>query len=251
MNKNFFSYVLFFVFALCFAGGTALGSVVINTPEGMPVEVDLLAVYRAREIVRVRFAASRSMLVFDSVSQDDLTRGVFQQFVVNQEEAKDKWRRAFSVQLEANRTPKDVKIGQAHFLNLDEFRRKSSDRLLRPGAYSLRLRASTTSPVDVPVEAFFYWYAQYQGRKTWEMEFHEKVALCLYDIPSDYLARPPPFPHAAYAGYAVIITWPQSGNILWESSNRESFLEDARKRFISKYVPKPPAAQFYFSPKKK
>jgi hypothetical protein len=250
MKRNFLLSVFFCVCALWGAGEVARATVVINTPEGLPVEVDLLGVYRAREIVHLRFAATKNVAVFDSVGTDDLTQGVFQQFVLKQQSVKDKWQHIFSVRLETNRTSGDVKIGQTHFLNLDEFRRKGSERVLRPGAYSLRLTASSTSRVDVPVEAFFYWYAQYQGRKTWGMEFHEKVSLSLYDVSSDYLAKPPPFPHAAYAGYAIIVTEPKGGNVLWESTNRESFLEDARKRFILQYVPKQQQQKFSFPSRK-
>jgi hypothetical protein len=78
------------------------------------------------------------------------------------------------------------------------------------------------------------------------MEFHEKVSLSIYDIPADYLAKPPSFPRAAYMGYAIIVTEAQTRNILWEHSTREGFLMDARKRFISQYVPKQQQQNFSF-----
>lgn len=216
-------------------GKTTLGSnvYVIDTMDGLPVEVELLAVSHGE--VHVRMTASGQKMKFDLSTLNQRTRNIIKEFYLKKHGGSNA--RAFEVSIERNDTPANIVLKQSSFSKHEEAGNKNLSRVLYPGKSCLRLTAKSTSDVDILADAHIYWYAQFQDRPKWEMSGYEKANLLLEAFPSDYLSRPPSFPGAAYQGYVVIISKAGTGDVLWIKSNKDVFIGDAVGRF-EKSIPR-------------
>jgi hypothetical protein len=224
-------------FFVCAAGtGTASGAgVVVNTADGLPLEVDLLGFHRDEVKVRILASGRETSFLFSKFNKRAQTT------VTTWAEPKrrDFASLSFSVKLEENHGAKAAVVTQQGCLNREEFDKKEFRKLLKPGGIALRLRGATSAPADIPAEVHIWWFAKKEGATAWEVAT-EKASIEATRVSSDYITKPAPFPRATYQGFAVLVTEPGKKTVLWKNASRDTFLREAENRFNPKpVIPKP------------
>lgn len=198
---------------------------IIETMDGLPIEVELLAVSRGK--VYARMTASGRKTKFDLSTLNEKTRNIIKGFYLKKQG--DVKTPPFEIVLEKNDTPTDIVLNQFDFFNPKDMNNK--ERILYPGKFCLRIAAKSKTDTAIRSDVYIYWYAQFQDRPRWEMADYEKASLLLEAFPSDYLSKSPSFPSATYQGYVIIIAKAGTDEILWIKSSKDIFIENAVERF--------------------
>ncbi|MDR2981424.1 MAG: hypothetical protein LBV12_04165 [Puniceicoccales bacterium] len=222
--------VLLLLLALSFTVSSK-ASVIIETADGLPVEVDIISIYRNE--VQIRYKVSKREAKLDLTKLPDKT----QKEIAEEVEKKRKSIKAifFNAGMEENPSPtKELAVKQKGYLNASEIGRISDTKIIRPGGRYVRIRASTDAGVDVPLHVTIYWYAQMPGRPTWSMEEPEEVTLNPTATTSEYVSRSPGFARNAYRGFAIIAKNPANGEIVGRASSSASYMQDAEARAEAK-----------------
>ncbi|MDR1497033.1 MAG: hypothetical protein LBS59_01275, partial [Puniceicoccales bacterium] len=218
-----FGVVLLFVFGAEIVAGA---KVIVNTTDGLPLEVELLGFHRDEVKIRILASGRETSFFFSKLNKRS------QKIISDWAEPKrrDFASLSFSVKLEENHSAKTIILTQPHCLSRQEFDKKEFRKLLKPGGRALRLRGASVSPADIPVEVYVYWFAKKEGVSAWEIAI-EKAEVEATFVSSDYITKPSPFPRATYQGFAVFIVEVEKKNIIWRNASRDTFLREAEKRF--------------------
>ncbi|MDR2844842.1 MAG: hypothetical protein LBV28_01975 [Puniceicoccales bacterium] len=203
------------------------GAFVIETVDGLPIEVVLQSVFR--DEVRVRNTASNRESVLSFARLDKNT----QEYLTGEIEKVRKSAKtiSFSVSVEENNTGKSVQLApRGGFLDPKEALTLGQSRTLPPGERCLRIRAGTqpNTPVDLPVEVQILWYSKPAGSAAPSIARREKVTLNAINRLTEYVSPAAGIPRAAYMGYAVVVTNPANGATLWRGASTPQFLHDLK-----------------------
>lgn len=224
----------FIALALFGCLASARAGFVIETADGLPVEVEMVSAYR--DEITVRYTASQRVA---KLSLKKLSPESRKKIIETADEARKQIKSAtFTTRLEENTSTSNVlPLTQRGTLRLDKNGEPESvDAALElpPGSRSLRLTGSNNVGVDIPATAVIYWYTQPQGSSAWGVGSVEEVQLNVTFAPMEYLSKPTTFPRPAYRGHAVIIYNPMNGAILWKNSTGNAFLSDAEEKFATR-----------------
>ncbi|MDR2862607.1 MAG: hypothetical protein LBV54_01835 [Puniceicoccales bacterium] len=205
----------------------------IYTADGLPVDVELVSIYR--DEVKVVYVASKNTKdskprILSLAKLDKKT-----QTILNNEAMKLKQglkALAFSISVEENSTKKEFTVQQNGSLILAKPGSQTpvSARTLSPGSRCLRLRASTNCGTDITAEAHIFWYSKKQRGTPASADAPEKVELNVVNTAAEYISKPNSISKATYQGYAVVIVNSANGEVLWRVATSGDLLKDALTR---------------------
>jgi len=220
---------------------------VIETADGLPIEVEMVSAYR--DEISVKYTATQRVAKLDMAKLNPVTRTKINE--IANEARKQIKSVAFQVKLEENSTNNPVTLTQRGSLKVDKkgaVEKNESDAAapisveLASGKRALRIASSTNLGVDVPAVALIYWYSQGNGSATWSLGGSEEVSLNVTNSVAEYISRPSNFPRPDFRGWAMVVYNPLNDTMIWKGGSGNAFLGDAEARFAERQKKNAPPA---------
>ncbi len=219
--------------ALCCGGLNAFAAIVIETGDGLPVEVEVVSVYR--NDLAVRNTASQRESHLDLSRLDGVSQKKVAEVAAELRSKADEKAFRFEARVEENTArekPKPVKI-VGGLEALPEGGKKSAEEPptthdIPPTSVALRIAGATNCGADVTLDAKVFWFYRGENRGATE-SLSEVFKINVTQAPQEMITRSPAFARVDYQGFALMIINPADQKVLWQHSNTNSFLNEAIK----------------------
>lgn len=220
--------------ALCCGALSGFAAIVIETSDGLPVEVEVVSVYRDDLIVRHTASQREAQLKLSQLGEESRKKV---STVAGELRAKvDEKAFRFDVRLEENpakEKPKIVNLMGDGGLEVSSVRGKekpesSSTHEIPPGSVALRIAGATNCGADVTLDAKVFWFYR-GGERGVTANSSENFKINVVQSPQEMITRSPSFARSEYQGYALVIVNPTDKKVLWKRGSSTSFLNEANK----------------------